>query len=102
MGHPTVVHEAEDGATEGEENIQTRQFGPHHQRDGRRRTVSLLQAGLGQQGAGKAMGKIIRHPFLSVLHTLTDDMIFDRTRGASWPAQLVQNRIGDAQRTIAC
>ena len=66
MGHPTVVHEAEDGAAEGEEKIQIRQFGPHHQRDGRRRTVTLLEACLGQQRSGKAMGKIIRHHSLSV------------------------------------
>ncbi len=66
MGHPTVVHEAEDRAAEREEKIQIRQFGPHHQRDGRRRTVPLLEACLGQQSAGKAMGEIIRHRSLSV------------------------------------
>jgi hypothetical protein len=61
MGHPPVVHEAEDGAAEPEEKIQIRQFGPHDQRHRRRRTVPLLEAHLGQQRPGQAMGEIIRH-----------------------------------------
>ena len=69
MGHPTVVHEAEDRAAEREEKIQIWQFGPHHQRDGCRRTVPLLQARLGQQRPGKAMGEIICHNSLSILPT---------------------------------
>jgi hypothetical protein len=66
MGHPPVVHEAEDGAAEREEKIQIRQFGPHYQRHRRRRTVSLLEARLGQQRPSQAMGEIIRHNALSV------------------------------------
>jgi hypothetical protein len=69
MGHPPVVHEAEDRATERKEKIQIWQFGPHHQRDGRRRPVSLLEARLGQQRPGKAMGEIIGHNFLSISPT---------------------------------
>jgi hypothetical protein len=64
MGHPPVMHEAVDGAAKPEEEIQIRQFGPYHQRDGRCRTVPLLQASLGQQSSGKAMGEIIRHTSL--------------------------------------
>jgi hypothetical protein len=87
MGHPAVVHEAEDGAAEREEKIQIRQFGPHHQRDGRRGTVPLLEAGLGQQRSGKAMGEIIRHPFLSVPHTWHADMACASGRVVPWQAQ---------------
>jgi hypothetical protein len=47
MGHPPVVHKAEDGTAERKERIEIRQFGPHDQRDGRRRSVALLQARLG-------------------------------------------------------
>ena len=73
MGHSPVVHEAENGAAEREEKIQIQQFGPHHQRDGRRRTVPLLEARLGQQGPGKAMGEIICHTSLSIPPTYSDD-----------------------------
>jgi hypothetical protein len=69
MGHAPVVHEAEDGAAEREETIQIRQFGSNHQRDGRRRPVPLLEARLGQQRPGQAMGQIIGHPSLSLLPT---------------------------------
>jgi hypothetical protein len=72
MGHPTVVHEAEDGAANREEKIEIRQFSPHHQRDGRRRTVTLLEARLGQQRPGKAMGEIIGHNALSIPPTYSD------------------------------
>ena len=52
MGHPPVVHEAEDRAAEHEEKIQIWQLGPYHQRHGRRRTITLLEARLGQQRRG--------------------------------------------------
>jgi hypothetical protein len=87
MGHASVVHEAEDRAAEREEKIQIRQFGPDHQRNGRRGAVPLLEAGLGQQRAGQAMGEIICHPFLFVPHTVNAPMVCDRMRGAPWPAQ---------------
>jgi hypothetical protein len=69
MGHPAMVHKAQDGTAERKERIQIRQFGPHHQRDGRRRPVALLQARLGEQRSGKAMGQIIGHHSLSILPT---------------------------------
>ena len=66
MGHTSVMHEAEDGTAERKERIEIRQFGPHDQCDGRRRPVALLQARLGEQRSGKAMGQIIGHTSLSI------------------------------------
>ena len=65
----TALEEVIVTARKREENIQIWQFGPHHQRDGCRRTVPLLQARLGQQRPGKAMGEIICHNSLSILPT---------------------------------
>ena len=66
MGHPPVVHEAEDGTAERKERIEIRQFSPYDQRDGRRPPIALLQARLGQQRSGKTMGQIIGHTSLSI------------------------------------